>query len=985
MDSADADAPAAGFPAAQGSSAQSPAGSLSRVVGGLDLSRRTPAGQDYAARVVETIVRAIAPHRALDVGCGAGLIVEAFWDRGIEAYGVHADACAVAATRADMRAYCSAQPLTQPFQARYDLIVCLDVVERLRPEDAEIVVRNIAQAADAVLFSSPQSGEPGTSGRPTLAWIKLFGGWGLWPDLLHDASYAAPSAMLLRRRDKLPDDVLVLFASRISLQGKVSDGLRRLDAVRAEDASARRAAATVVQSLRSAKASLERALGETTMAESSARSAAKLAQAARQKGREAALATLRRMRGEITGQSGETASVLAHLSLADASGRLAGRLRALAGRYPESIRRRLRRATKLSWWIAAPHKTAQRMRFLRQRNAGATPVLSSPTAPEPSAAFAGIEAPAPQSDRNLVAQSRLFDAAWYVEAYADVKSNGLDPVSHYLDHGAAEGRDPGPRFSTLGYVNKYPEVANSPRNPLAHFEDVGRRAGYRAIASTHRLASAQVEDDPATRRRVQYYLIAASPLFDAGWYTETYPDVDERGLDPVAHYLDAGAAEGRDPGPDFSTSAYLERYPSVTLAGANALAHYEEHVAELDLIVSPSTQAPRLSQAAGKGATGASGVLDEAFTQSAPLQVFLIGRALRPRVTMLTDSIGASSFFGGVGTAAIFSALLARRRGAGLRIATMQEEPVRESVATLLGCNGVAAPEHIEFTRASRLRSGVRLDVSDEDLFVTTSWWSTRSLLASVAPERIVYLAQEDERMFYPGSDTQLRAMETMVAPGLRCVVNTKLLYDYLTSTGFDALQKTGTWFEPAFPASAYFYEPSERQPLNFFFYARPNNARNLYYRGLEAIEQAVAGKILARERWRIHFVGSRLPDIRLSDGVEAIVVHGLSWEAYAAFMRQMDLGLSLMFTPHPSYPPLDLAAAGAVAVTNSFGPKQSLSSYSENILCVDPSVDALVGALEQGANLARNRERRAAHYARQGLLRSWQTAFEPCLRWLES
>jgi len=951
LDSADAGALGAGISAARGSTEQPHADLFSRGTGGFDLSRRTPAGQDYGVQVVDNLMRAIAPHRVLHLGCGAGLIVKAFWDRGVEAYGVEADAGAVGMARADMRAYCAAQPLTQAFAGRYDLIVCLDGVERLRPQEAEIVVRNMAQAADAVLFSSPPPDEPEAGGRPPLAWIKLFGGWGLWPDLLHDASYAAPSAMLLRRREKMPDDVLTLFASRIGLQCKLSDGLRQLERARA------------------AKASLERALGATAMAESSARNAAKDARSAGRRARQAALATLRRMRGEIAGKSEQSGSVLTRSFLAGVGSRAAKRLRVRAGHYPEPVKRRLREAAAL----------ARRLRFLRQGGAGGAPALARPDAQQSMGAVAS------QADRALVAQSRLFDAAWYVEAYADVKSNGLDPLAHYIDHGAAEGRDPGPRFSTLGYLSKYPEAAASPRNPLAHFEDVGRRAGYKAVPSTHPLTSAPIQDDPATRRWIEYYLVAASPLFDAEWYCDTYPDIGETSHDPVAHYLGDGAAEGCDPGPDFSTSAYLERYPLVGQAGANALVHYEEYGAELGLIVSPSTEAPRPSLGSRYGVTGVAAVLDDEFTQSAPLQVFSVGRALRPRVTMLTDSIGASSFFGGVGTATIFSTLLARRRGAGLRIATMQEEPAPESVATLLACNGVTAPDHLEFRRASRLRTGARLDVDDEELFVTTSWWSTRSLLESVAPERIVYLAQEDERMFYPGSDMQLRAMETMGAPGLRCVVNTRLLYDYLAASGLGALNKNGTWFEPAFPKSAYFYEPSERQPLNFFFYARPNNARNLYYRGLEVIERAIARKILDRDRWRIHFVGGKTHDIRLSDRVDVNVVHGLNWQAYAAFMRQMDLGLSLMFTPHPSYPPLDLAAAGAVAVTNSYGPKQSLAAYSENILCAEPSVDALVGALEQGAELARDRERRAANYARQGLLRSWPEAFEPALRWLDT
>lgn len=54
--------------------------------------------------------------------------------------------------------------------------------------------------------------------------------------------------------------------------------------------------------------------------------------------------------------------------------------------------------------------------------------------------------------------------------------------------------------------------------------------------------------------------LARAPLFDAAWYLRTYPDLvlpDGRPvMDAALHYLCHGAAEGRDPGPAFSTSGY---------------------------------------------------------------------------------------------------------------------------------------------------------------------------------------------------------------------------------------------------------------------------------------------------------------------------------------------------------------------------------------------------------------------------------------------
>jgi hypothetical protein len=72
-------------------------------------------------------------------------------------------------------------------------------------------------------------------------------------------------------------------------------------------------------------------------------------------------------------------------------------------------------------------------------------------------------------------------------------------------------------------------------------------------------------------------VVRNSVFFDAEFYLETNLDVNAARVDPAFHYLVHGGAEGRDPGPYFSTKAYLNRRPDVARAGENALLHYETH------------------------------------------------------------------------------------------------------------------------------------------------------------------------------------------------------------------------------------------------------------------------------------------------------------------------------------------------------------------------------------------------------------------------
>ncbi|MGB7244839.1 MAG: glycosyltransferase [Sulfitobacter sp.] len=61
--------------------------------------------------------------------------------------------------------------------------------------------------------------------------------------------------------------------------------------------------------------------------------------------------------------------------------------------------------------------------------------------------------------------------------------------------------------------------------------------------------------DPAGPKS-DYDVLRAAPEFDADWYRAAHSDVTYADICPVAHYLVAGAAENRDPGPGFSTGGY---------------------------------------------------------------------------------------------------------------------------------------------------------------------------------------------------------------------------------------------------------------------------------------------------------------------------------------------------------------------------------------------------------------------------------------------
>lgn len=98
------------------------------------------------------------------------------------------------------------------------------------------------------------------------------------------------------------------------------------------------------------------------------------------------------------------------------------------------------------------------------------------------------------------------------------------------------------------------------------------------VPHIHRLHDCQVIDSIQEATALPAFsasIDAASPaLFRADWYLQRYPDVRAAGIDPWQHYLANGAAEGRDPGPDFNTAWYLKQCPQAREGDVPALMHY---------------------------------------------------------------------------------------------------------------------------------------------------------------------------------------------------------------------------------------------------------------------------------------------------------------------------------------------------------------------------------------------------------------------------
>ncbi|MEV7972682.1 hypothetical protein [Cellulomonas sp. NPDC089187] len=536
--------------------------------------------------------------------------------------------------------------------------------------------------------------------------------------------------------------------------------------------------------------------------------------------------------------------------------------------------------------------------------------------PSPAPTPAAVVEPPTADDVSVI-----FDAGYYLDTNPDLAEAGIDARAHYDQHGRAEGRAPSPLFDPAWYAENHPEIAATGLDPLEHFLTVGGQEGL----------------DPVRAG------------FDSAWYLAQHPDVAASGENPLVHYLRVGAASSADPSEHFDTAWYLAHNPDVAGTGMNPLVHYLWHgIGERRR---PNDRGVNLLGEPGDDSTRSVSVahyLGRSHPDLHPLRV--VPGPTVPRINLVTDSIGENSLFGGVATALLLAAAWVERSGRRLRIVTRTSAPDASGLGDLFRTIGLRTTHQPELAYVPRER-GDYLETGEDEVFLTTSWWSTASVLKTVPAERVAYILQEDERCFYPIGHDWLMASRIMNHPGLRVVVNTENLRQHLISTGVDNLARTAVSFEPSFRA---FLRPGRLlgadRKRHLFFYARPHNPRNLFHIGIAALDRAIADGHLPREQWQVHLVGREVPALEFSDGSRPAVHGSLGWADYGEFLGTMDIGLSLMASPHPSYPPLDLAASGSVVVTNEWAGKMSFDDVSDRIVVAEPEVAALADAIGRAA-----------------------------------
>ncbi len=235
---------------------------------------------------------------------------------------------------------------------------------------------------------------------------------------------------------------------------------------------------------------------------------------------------------------------------------------------------------------------------------------------------------------------------------------------------------------------------------------------------------------------------------------------------------------------------------------------------------------------------------------------------------------------------------------------------------------------------------------------VATLWSTAYTLLKFNRTRRKFYLLQDYEPLFYPAGTTSGQ-VEASYRFGFYGLANTRPLQEiYEREHGGVACH-----FMPAVDTSLFHPAPDIglARRLRVFFYGRPKNPRNAFELGTEAlrrVKQRLGGRVeilSAGEYWRPR-------DFGLQGVVDNLGV--LTIQQTAELYRSCDLGLVLMLTRHPSYLPFELMASGCLVVTNRNAATTWLLRDRGNCLLVEPSIESIATAIEQGLDESALRQR---------------------------
>lgn len=264
----------------------------------------------------------------------------------------------------------------------------------------------------------------------------------------------------------------------------------------------------------------------------------------------------------------------------------------------------------------------------------------------------------------------------------------------------------------------------------------------------------------------------------------------------------------------------------------------------------------------------------------------------------------------------------------------------------------------------------VKVPITKEDIFVATSWWTAyiaNEALRMTNYNKFIYLAQDYEPIFYEHGAYRVLAHNSYKL-NYYPFFSTEILQKFFVETSILNEKSKGAYFNNpvlAFDITESKLQKESNRKKRLLFYARPqpHNARNLYPLGCLALDRAYELGGFSEDEWEIIAIGGEKGQQILPSGLKIKHIGKFKLDEYKELLPQHDLGLALMDSPHPSLLPIEMASAGLLVVTNTYGnikDKDYFNKISENIHAVEPTIESIAETLIVLSKEADNYKKRA-------------------------
>lgn len=319
------------------------------------------------------------------------------------------------------------------------------------------------------------------------------------------------------------------------------------------------------------------------------------------------------------------------------------------------------------------------------------------------------------------------------------------------------------------------------------------------------------------------------------------------------------------------------------------------------------------------------------------------------RLNLLVPTVDKNHVFGGVSTAIKFFKQLVDFLNVDSRIIVTDSKIKLENTILVDEYNLVNTD--IESTDKRQLisfgdRYGKTIPVAKKDIFVATAWWTAYNIVPVIKwqkkfykdslSNKLIYFIQDYEPGFYPWSSRYLMADSTyQLDIETIAIFNSKQLEEFFNNNKYKYKFKFKYSFSPSLNENLLKFlmdnKDKFKRKKQILIYGRPSVQRNAFELIIASLKEWVNIYEKASE-WSIISAGEAHREVEISKGVNVKSLGKLTLEEYSRVMLETSIGISLMVSPHPSYPPLEMATFGVKTITNCYDNKD-MSYFSKNII----------------------------------------------------